>query len=149
MHGETMTQLDARPTLRGIGPLPQPDELTRPFWEACRAGRLVLQRCADCRTFQHPPEIICHACLSEHLVWEEVARTGTIYTAVNVTHQVYPNTQHLLPYNVVVVEVDGTGIRLFGNVLGAAFEDIAIGAPVRLVWDQVTDDVVLPRWALT
>jgi len=122
--------------------------ITEPFWAACREGRLVLQRCGDCATFQHPPEIICHACLSENLAWEEVARTGTINTAVNVTHPVYPNTQDLLPYNVVIVEIDGTGIRMVGNVLSASFDEIAIGAPVTLTWDRVAEDVVLPRWTL-
>jgi len=143
-----MTQTNLRPTLAGVGPLPQPDPLTEPFWAACAEGRLVLQRCAACRAFQHPPEIICHACLSEDLAWEEVAQAGTVYTAVNVTHPVYPGTQDLLPYNVVLVEVDGTGIRMFGNVLGAAFDEIALGAPVKITWDRVADDVVLPRWTL-
>jgi uncharacterized OB-fold protein len=143
-----MTQTNLRATLAGVGPLPQPDDLTDPFWAACREGRLVLQRCDDCATFQHPPEIICHHCRSENLSWQEVARTGTVYTAVNVTHPVYPGTQDLLPYNVVLVEVDGTGVRLFGNVLDASFDEIAIGAPVELAMDQVSEDVALPRWTL-
>ena len=33
---------------RGIRPLPAPDELTRPYWEAAREHRLVVQRCAGC-----------------------------------------------------------------------------------------------------
>jgi uncharacterized OB-fold protein len=143
-----MTQTNVRPTLAGVGPLPQPDALTEPFWAACREGRLVLQRCDDCATYQHPPEIICPRCRSENLAWQEVARTGAVYTVVNVTRQVYPNTEHLLPYNIVLVEVDGTSTRVFGNVLGAAFEDITIGAPVELMMDPVSEDIVLPRWTL-
>lgn len=143
-----MTQTNVRPTLAGIGPLPQPDEISEPFWAACREGRLVLQRCADCATFQHPPEFLCHHCRSENLTWQEVAQTGTVYTAVNVTHQVFPGTENLLPYNIVLVEVDGAGIRVFGNVLGAAYEDIKIGAPVDLMFDPVSEDITLPRWTL-
>lgn len=144
-----MTQPETHPTLAGVGPLPAPDELSRPFWDACRERRLLLQRCESCGTFQHPPEYLCHRCLSEHLHWEEVPGTGTVYSAVNVTHPVYPGTADIVPYNVVVVEVDGTGgVRLVGNVLGAAYEDIHLGARVRIAWDQAADDVVLPRWTL-
>ena len=143
-----MTQTNVRPTLAGVGPLPQPDPITEPFWVAAREGRLVLQRCDDCGEFQQPPEFLCHRCLSEKVSWQEVATTGTIYTFVNVTHQVFPGTEKLLPYNVVIVEVDGTGIRLFGNVLGARFDELAIGARVRLTPDPVAEDITLPRWTL-
>ena len=143
-----MTQTHQRPSLAGIGPLPQADPLTEPFWNACREGRLVLQSCSDCGQYQHPPEFLCHHCLSEHMGWQEVADTGTIYSLINVTHPVYPGTDKLLPYNVVIVEVDGCGIRLFGNVLGARFDELSLGAPVRLCPDPVADDVTLPRWML-
>lgn len=132
-----------------VGPLPQAEPLTEEFWAACREQRLVLQRCDDCKTFQHPPEIICHNCRSEQLSWQPVAETGTVYTVVNVTHRVYPGTEERIPYNVVLVEVDDTGgTRVYGNVVNASFEEINIGDRVRLVWDQVEEDVVLPRWAL-
>lgn len=144
-----MTTSHAATTLAGIGPLPQPDELTAPFWDACQQRRLVVQGCNACGTLQHPPEVICHACHGADLGWQEVAPTGTVYSAVNVTHPVYPGHAEIVPYNVVVVQIDGTEIRLLGNVLGATYEQIAIGAPVRLVWDTAGDDRLLPRWQLS
>jgi uncharacterized OB-fold protein len=149
LRRESMTQpVEAAPLFGLVGPLPQADKLTEPFWQACRDHRLVLQRCDDCRGYQHPPEIICHRCLSERLAWDPVPETGTIYTAVNVTHKVYPDTEDALPYNVVLVELDGIGMRVYGNVVGAKFEDVRIGSRVRVVWDQVGEDDVLPRWTL-
>lgn len=141
-------QTDVQTPLGVLGPLPRPDALTEPFWQACRERRLVLQRCDGCAAFQHPPEIICHACLGERLSWVPAPETGTVYTAVNVTHRVYPGTEDVLPYNVVLVELDGIGVRVYGNIVGAVFAEIAIGSRVRVVWEQVADDVVLPRWAL-
>ena len=32
---------------RVLPPLPVPDELTKPFWEAANQGRLVIQRCRE------------------------------------------------------------------------------------------------------
>ena len=42
-----------------------PDDLTRPFWEAANEGRLVIQYCADCDRLQHPPGRTCHVCGSD------------------------------------------------------------------------------------
>jgi len=40
-------------------PAPAITEDTRPFWDACRRRELVVQRCADCGSFRHPPAPVC------------------------------------------------------------------------------------------
>ena len=35
----------------------EPDELTRPFWDAANEERLVIQNCRSCDTLQHPPGV--------------------------------------------------------------------------------------------
>ena len=66
-----------------------------------------------------------------------------------------PAFQPLAPYNVVVVALDEDPmLRLVGNLLaspdGAINEvdpaTIRIGEPVQVVFQQVADDVALPRW---
>jgi uncharacterized OB-fold protein len=42
-----------------------------------------------------------------------------------------------VPYNVVVVLLDGTGgVRLVSNLIDTAHEQIRIGMRVRLAWEQ-------------
>ena len=36
-------------------PAPVPNELTKPFWDACNERRLVLQICTSCERLQYPP----------------------------------------------------------------------------------------------
>ena len=61
-------------------PRPLIDDLTRPFWEAAREHRLVIQRCQDCRHFNHPPRPVCTACHGAALAFEPVSGRGTIYS---------------------------------------------------------------------
>src|SRR5258708_1666218 len=68
-------------------PVPVPDDLSRPFWDAARDHRrLVLQRCASCGYYNHPPRLACDACLSQQFRFEPVSGRATIYT-FTVMHQ--------------------------------------------------------------
>ena len=40
-------------------PIPEADPDSAPFWAGCRDGKLLLQRCADCRAFRYPPASGC------------------------------------------------------------------------------------------
>src|SRR3990170_7087590 len=49
---------------------PIPDQLDKPFWDACNEGRLVIQHCKRCNRLQHPPEPTCAQCGSvDNLEW--------------------------------------------------------------------------------
>src|SRR5690348_6577489 len=71
-------------------PVPEPDGLDRPYWEGTRAGRLLVQRCRGCGTFQWGPEWICHRCLAPDPDWVEVAPRGRIYSWERAWHPVHP-----------------------------------------------------------
>jgi uncharacterized OB-fold protein len=38
------------------------------------------------------------------------------------------------------------GVRIIGNILGSAPDDIAIGRRVELVWDKLDDGTPYPAW---
>lgn len=61
-------------------------DLTRPFWDAANEGVLAIQRCTDCRSFNHPPRLACDRCLSDELAFEPVSGLGTVWS-FTVTHQ--------------------------------------------------------------
>ena len=66
-------------------PSPTPDSLTQPFWEAADSGRLVIQRCSQCRRYFHPPRALCPGCLTDDLAFEAVSGRDTVYS-YTVTH---------------------------------------------------------------
>ena len=67
---------------------------------------------------------------------------GTVWS-VGVYHHVFdPSFKDDVPYNVVLVAL-AEGPRLIGNLVGMANDDIAIGLPVEVHFDDVTEDVTL------
>jgi uncharacterized OB-fold protein len=121
-------------------PVPEPDGLSRPYWEAARRGELMVQRCRACRAWQWGPEWICHACLSFDMDWEPIEGRGQIYSWERVWHPVHPALKEAGPYIVALVELPAAGgIRMLGNLLGDPQQEVRIGAPVEAVFEHHED----------
>jgi uncharacterized OB-fold protein len=131
---------------------PQPDTQdwnTKEWWAHMKQHRLVIQRCAKCRTFRHPPSPVCFKCRSFEYEWAPVSGRGVIYTYTIAYHPPSPAMAQAVPYNVVLVELpDADNTRLVGNLLDAKDSEIAVGKPVEVAWDDVNDNVTLPQWRL-
>ncbi|HXG17982.1 MAG TPA: OB-fold domain-containing protein [Methylomirabilota bacterium] len=130
-------------------PLPAVDDLSRPFWEAAKQHRLVIQRCSQCGYFNHPPRPVCDACLSQQLTFTPVSGKGTIYT-FSVMYQ--PNVagfEDQIPYLNVLVELDEQP-RLFmvTNLPGSERRNIRIGERVEVYFEDVNDEISLPQFRL-
>ena len=126
-------------------PLPRITPDNRPFWEAARRHELRLQRCDACGRFRYPPGPMCPDCLSERFEWRRVSGRGMISSWV-VFHKVYfPAFAGDAPYAVVQVELE-EGPRLVSNLVGSPREEISIGMPVEVVFDDVTPELSLPRF---
>ena len=50
-----------------------------------------------------------------------------------------------LPYNVTIVELE-EGPRLLTNLVDIDSDDIRPGLPVEVVWDDVTEEITLPKF---
>jgi len=121
-------------------PAVEPDGLSRPYWEGARRGELWIQRCRACHAWQWGPEWICHACLSFDMGWEQVEGRGQIYSWERVWHPVHPALKSAGPYIVVLVELLAAGgVRMLGNLLGDAQQEVRIGAPVEAVFEHHED----------
>jgi uncharacterized OB-fold protein len=57
----------------------------------------------------------------------------------------FPTFEAELPYNVAYVELD-EGPKLMTNVVDVAPEDIRCDMPVEAVFDDVTDEISLPKF---
>jgi uncharacterized OB-fold protein len=116
------------------------------FWAGTAIGELRVQRCGDCGVLRHPPGPACPACGAlrpEHIV---AAGTGEIYSYVVHHHPPVPGRR--LPIIVALVALT-EGVRMVGEVRDAAPEQIRIGAPVRVEFVRVDDDLTLPAWRLS
>jgi|SRR5215472_5395786 len=118
-------------------------DLTRPYWEQARQGRLVVQHCAACDRIWHPPLPACPGCQSARTGWREVSGDGTVYTFTVVTHPTHFAFADQVPYVVAIVEL-AEGPRLVTGITGCAPEAVRVGMPVRVCYQRVADDITLP-----
>ena len=136
-------------------PLPAVTSDSAPFWEACALGELRIQACTACGRLRFPPRPMCPWCQSTESEWKLMSGQGRIWSFVVPHPPLLPAFMPLAPYNVVVVELDeDPTIRLVGNLLASPDGQInevdpatiAIGEPVRVVFQAAGEDIVLPRW---
>ena len=126
-------------------PPPLADTTTLPFWEAAAEHRLVVQRCTACGQTRLPPAPVCPACRSTESDWQEVEGRGEVYTYTTVHRPIAAEQE--LPFLIAVISLeDSGGLRLMSNLVSVAPEDVAIGMPVELVWEDMSADLALPRF---
>jgi uncharacterized OB-fold protein len=123
--------------------LPRVDDTNAFFWGSGADGKLRFLRCQDDGTYVHPPAPICPVCLGRDVVPEAVSGRATVAT-FTINHQPwYPGLDP--PYVVAIVEIEEQpSVRLMTNVIGCAPDDVRIGMPVRVTFEQYADDVWLP-----
>jgi uncharacterized OB-fold protein len=130
--------------------MPRPrlnDPDTQPFWEACREHRLVVQQCANCGEYRFAPVPLCHRCQSWDTNWVESAGRGRVYTWTVIHRALHPAAASSVPYNTAVIELDDCGGALItSNVLDIDHAQLQPDLPVEVVWDDVSEDLTLPRF---
>jgi uncharacterized protein len=133
-------------------PVPEPDGLSAPFWSALNQGRLLVQRCSHCNSWQFGPEWLCHRCHAFDPPWREVDPRGRIFSWERVWHPSHPSLAGHGPYLVVLVELPQAGnVRLLGNLLGDPMQHVVIGAEVKGVFerhDAPDPGYTLLQWSL-
>jgi uncharacterized OB-fold protein len=98
--------------------------------------QLLINRCADCGIWHHPPRPICPVCLTDRVAPTPVSGRGTIFMAVFL-HQGPPTegVDFSTPYPVVTVELDEQpGLRFSSTLVGSPNDEIEIGRRVELDW---------------
>lgn len=131
---------------KGVRPVPEPDDLTRPYWDAAARSELRIQRCQKCGFLQHPPSPTCKHCDAPEMEWKQVSGKGTVYTFIVDHRLMVPGFDE--PYVVAQVNPDETQddtVRIVANIKHCAPEDVYIGMPVEVCFEQV-NGVVLPQF---
>ncbi len=128
-----------------LPPLPRPYQDTAPYWDAAREHRFVLQRCTECGEHQFYPRGVCSHCLSSDLEWLEASGKGTVYS-FSVNHRApHPGFADKLPFVLAIVEL-AEGPRMMTNIVDCDPETVAIGMEVEVVFDDITEEVTLPKF---
>ena len=128
-------------------PIPVPTEETKGFWSACKRHELVFPRCRGCGTYRHYTYLVCPECSSTDWELVRISGRGTIYSYIEVVHPPTPAYKDDVPYNVVLVEMeDAHGLRMMSNLVDFQPQDLKIGTPVEVVFEDITEEITLPKF---
>ncbi|RZL86561.1 MAG: Zn-ribbon domain-containing OB-fold protein [Variovorax sp.] len=128
-------------------PLPAITDLTRPFWTAAKNGRLVLQKCERCATFNFHPKPWCIECGSRELAWTDAKPFGVVYSHT-VSYSVAMNSpawEAELPVVLCLIDLDD-GARMYGQVTDCKPADIRVGMRVEVHFEDISDEAGIPKF---
>lgn len=97
------------------------------------------QKCNSCEASVFPPRVLCVACGSTSMDWEESTGDGTVYS----TTTLFPRNAD--PYAVALVDVD-EGFRLMTRIVDTEAESVHIGMRVHVAITEV-DGAPLPLFS--
>lgn len=100
------------------------------YWDGLAAGRLLLQRCAECGRARFPPLPTCPYCGSRDAAVVEATGTGRVYSWVTVRVGMTTASVGDVPYAVAVVQLD-EGCRVLGRM--REIDEVACEMPVQVV----------------
>jgi uncharacterized protein len=130
-------------------PIPAPDDLTRPFWDAAKQHQLVVQRCKECGYFNHPPRTACDACQSQQLAFTPVSGRGTIFSYSVMHQQNIAGFEDQTPYLNILVELDEQPrLLMVANLPGSERDKVKIGGRVEVYFEDVNEEISLPQFRI-
>jgi uncharacterized protein len=126
-------------------PIPVPDDISAPFYDGAKAGRLMLQFCSACDGWSFPVRERCPHCFLGGLQWRAASGRGTLYTFA-IMHQVMnPGFAGETPYNVAQIDL-AEGVRMISNVVAVPNGELRVGMDLEAVFDAVGEGVHVPKF---
>ena len=128
---------------------PVPDEMDKPFWDACNQGKLVIQNCSACNRLQHPPQAACGKCGSgDKLEWREVSGRGTIYSYSVIYDSPVAELQKDQPFNCAIITLDeDPGVQMLSHLPGTPIDDVPIDGKVQVIFEETpATGQKVPEW---
>ena len=120
---------------------PKVTPLSRPYFDACNEGRLLIQQCNACHRWQFYPRYLCSHCGGGDLVWRQAAGTGRVASFTVVRRAV--SKAYTAPYVIVLVDLD-EGVRMMSQLREIDVEAVFVGLCVEVSFEQWIDQDWLP-----
>jgi len=118
--------------------LPPVRSFSRPFWDATRERRVMIQYDREAGAYQfYPRPTSIYTGRRHALEWREVSGRGQIFSFTIVRRAREPFRGHE-PYFLTLVTLD-EGINIMSNVRGCGLEEMAVGLRVRPSWLPLPD----------
>ncbi|SFN51289.1 Zn-ribbon domain-containing OB-fold protein [Variovorax sp. OV329] len=128
-------------------PLPLPTAETTHYWQAALDGRLKIQYCPACARHQFYPRRFCTQCLSQDIQWIQASGKGRVYTYTVCHVAAHPAFESRVPYVIGMIELE-EGVRMLAGIVGPDVDRVAVGSPVEVCFERISDETALPMFRL-
>jgi uncharacterized OB-fold protein len=129
----------------GVKPVPVPTKETKPYWDGCKKHELYIQKCAACGHYQFYPRLYCTACMSDRVEWVKASGRAKVLSFTIVYRPVTQAFAGDVPYVVALVTLD-EGPQMMTNIIGCPPEQVKIGMPVRVTFEDWTEEISVPKF---
>ncbi|MBI4332644.1 MAG: OB-fold domain-containing protein [Chloroflexi bacterium] len=129
-------------------PLPDVDEDHRAFWDALRLHKFLLWTCKKCSA-RYWPVSLCrnhpNDPFFDNMEWAEASGRGSVF-AFNIHYTVFdPAFNEDVPYVFALIELE-EGPLFPSNIVGCAPEEVGIGMPVEVTFEDTIQGFTLPKF---
>ena len=135
-----MSASTLEPQAPGI-PVPTPSPASASYWDGCRRGELLFQRCDACGTIALRPTTVCGNCLGRSLSWEPSFGAGRLYSWTVVWRPQHPSFR--VPYAPAIVALD-EGWFMMSAVVGCRPDDLRADMGLAVEFHAASDEITLP-----
>ena len=126
-------------------PLPRVGGMSADFYRFCKEHELRFQRCTECGTWRHIPRDMCAKCGSFKWEWARSSGRGKLFSWTTATQSMMPQFADQMPYSPVIIELD-EGVRMVTWLTDLKPDELRLGMPVEVAFDDVTAEVSLPKF---
>jgi uncharacterized OB-fold protein len=129
-------------------PLPEMQPWSVKFWEGTKQHKLLIQECKDCGIKIFYPRKFCPECWSSDLSWSEASGKGKVFSYSVTMAGVEDKFAGDLPFVLALVDLN-EGVRMMTNIVNCRPDEVSIGMDVEVVFEDVTEEITLPKWKPT
>ncbi|HCG91595.1 MAG TPA: hypothetical protein DEZ08_07140 [Dehalococcoidia bacterium] len=124
-------------------PLPTISGETKPFWDSCRKGELIIQQCSNCNEYQFYPRGICSNCWTNDVKWIHSTGKGKVWTYTVTYQNRTPGFAEDVPYVLALVELE-EGVKMFTNIIACDPKEVRIGMEVEVTFVKANNFITIP-----
>jgi len=125
---------------------PRPTVETKEFWEGCRKKELLIQFCPKCGNHQFYPRIHCTQCMCREVEWVKSSGIGHVSSYTIVHRAISKAYAEEVPYVVALIELD-EGVTMMSNIIGCLPQDVTIGMKVKVIFEEWSDQITIPKFS--
>ena len=128
-------------------PIPVPQGESDVYWQKAKEHELWLRKCNACDNAYFYPRDISPCCFSKDTDWIRASGKASLFTYGIVQRAPHPGLVDHVPFVTAIVELE-EGPKMATNIVidNPTFDNLQIGMDLEVVFEDITDELALPKF---